>query len=108
MNLETKVAKGAVLLDGIDPEWFDKIELEDLDMMECKFCILGQLYGDYESGLHEIGFHYDQKGHARRFDYGFSTSFSEGGSHRELTEPWKQEILNRRQKETERNINYEK
>lgn len=45
-----KVLKGASFLDERYPDWFKKIDLSRLEMNQCLDCILGQLYGLYETG----------------------------------------------------------
>lgn len=45
------VARGAELLDRVKPEWFTLIDLGTLDMALPRYCILGQLYGNYWDGL---------------------------------------------------------
>lgn len=48
------VKRGAALMDENDPRWFEKINLESLDMKNPCLCVLGQVYGRYGSGLKEI------------------------------------------------------
>mgnify|MGYP001564744249 FL=1 len=49
------VERGAEVLDRVYPGWWRKIDLDRLDMKDCSDCLLGQLYGDYRSGLVKIG-----------------------------------------------------
>lgn len=46
-----RVERGARLLDLMRPGWAREIALDRLAMESCDECILGQLYGDYLSGL---------------------------------------------------------
>lgn len=48
--METRVARGAALLDVIRPGWSARINDDELAMESCTDCILGQLFGDYSSG----------------------------------------------------------
>lgn len=45
-------AKGAKLLDFVDPQWFtqESIDTEQLDLASTSVCILGQRYGLYAPG----------------------------------------------------------
>lgn len=53
MDYEKIVKDAAVWLDGVEPGWFKKINLETLRMNSCEDCIFGQLaghdktFGDY-------------------------------------------------------------
>jgi len=47
----TRVQRGAALLDNVHPEWWQRIDLQQLRMQTCKSCALGQLYGSFEAGL---------------------------------------------------------
>lgn len=49
------VERGVELLDERLPGWRNVIDQEKLDMGDCKQCILGQLFGDYERGLILLG-----------------------------------------------------
>jgi hypothetical protein len=46
----TNVKEGAILLDKEKPGWYNKIDINRLDMTGHRSCILGQLYGEYEIG----------------------------------------------------------
>lgn len=48
---EPEVKRGAALLDGLDPNWATKIDLETLQMSVTCNCVLGQVFGGYEEGL---------------------------------------------------------
>jgi hypothetical protein len=50
-----RVRGGANLLDYHRPGWEREIDIEHLDMGDTDFCVLGQLYGDYESGCDALG-----------------------------------------------------
>ena len=54
-TIDQRVARGAQLLDREGPTgWREQIECDTLDLSDCKQCILGQLYGDYEPGLYKL------------------------------------------------------
>jgi hypothetical protein len=47
------VKRGAALLDaGPIEKWWQKININTLEMASCTRCILGQLFNDYEDGLY--------------------------------------------------------
>lgn len=62
-----RVAAGAELLDELYPEWEKQIDLDLIDMADGDRCIVGQLFGDYEGGLHDLGLGGDTEG----ADHGF-------------------------------------
>lgn len=42
------------ILDEYDAQWFHRIDLEELDMDSYSKCILGQLFGEYYTGVKEL------------------------------------------------------
>lgn len=80
----TVVTKGLDVLDAHfgGRSWTKKIDLDDLDLGSCGVCVLGQLFGDYQDGLNELGL-------SGGYSYGFDTS---SGSFRELTAAWKEAL----------------
>ena len=51
---QERATRGAEFLDERRPGWVAKIDRKRLDMLSSRDCILGQLYGDYEDGLHAL------------------------------------------------------
>lgn len=49
-----RVHVGAALLDRKRPGWRELIAIDCLDLLDHSNCILGQLYGNYLHGLHEL------------------------------------------------------
>lgn len=49
------VARGAALLDTREPGWERRVDPARLHMADGYYCILGQLFGDYNVGIHAIG-----------------------------------------------------
>jgi hypothetical protein len=79
-NYAAKVAAGIKLLDSKKPGWRSKIVMDELDLASCDVCVLGQVFGSYDSGKYTLGLDsYDTK------DYGFNTDYSMS----ELTKAWK-------------------
>jgi hypothetical protein len=48
------IEQAALLLDEVKPNWYEKIDLDKLDMHLGTSCILGQSYNGYGSGIKEI------------------------------------------------------
>lgn len=100
-DAETRVERGAALLDDRHPGWWDRIDLDHLTMSSPCMCIIGQVLGDY--------FRVDMLGlgtEAEAEDHGFNTAsvpFSPphgpAASDRDyelLAEEWRSSILSRR------------
>ena len=49
IDYDTRVARGAALLDEKLPGWWQRVDLDRLDLSKCTDCVLGQLTGDYDS-----------------------------------------------------------
>lgn len=49
------IHEAADFLDSEVPNWSEQIDTEKLNMLEARRCILGQLYGDYTTGLLALG-----------------------------------------------------
>lgn len=76
-NYSDFVTKGINLLDEQVPDWRTKIDPERLNLASCEVCVLGQIFGDYDTGLEQLNID--------GYDYGFNTY----GSMAELTEAWR-------------------
>lgn len=78
---EDQIAKGVEYLDqDLGPSWFERIDLQQLEMEDCFRCVIGQLYSDFWKKLNfELG-----------DSLGFST-WTEGG-YELLTQEWKARI----------------
>lgn len=50
-SAESRVAVGAALLDQTVPGWWQRVDLETLDICRYNRCVLGQLFGDWIVGL---------------------------------------------------------
>ena len=53
-TIKQRVSRGIELLDQEVPDWFDKIDLDDLDLSSARSCVLGQVF--YKRGG-EAGFY---------------------------------------------------
>jgi len=105
-DLNTRIERGAAFLDGREPGWWQRIDLETLDLDESCRCVLGQLatdLGDPERGVwprvcdqfgvRATGWDNDDNGRARDIDLGFIT---DGEYVEELTAAWRALIEARR------------
>lgn len=121
-RLETVRAKiGATLLDVLRPGWAEKIDLERLLLSSCSACVLGQLFGDYSTGVEKLfaiaktdvsiygdsstpscltaDVGVDAAASKAGFVKGFQERHTVGyGYYPNLTEAWKKEVLKRRSK----------
>jgi hypothetical protein len=86
---------GAELLDHVSPGWEEEIDLDSLDLASYPRCILGQLFGSFETGYADLseclGLVYEQ------LDcdlFGFEISGL--ADYADLTEDWRTLITDRR------------
>jgi hypothetical protein len=86
-----RVAAGAAYLDEHQPGWSRFIDLKKLDISSSCRCILGQLHGDYEAALFELGM--DDEESWQPFDLGFNGA---GLSLSWLSAEWENLIRERR------------
>ncbi len=94
-SMKKAANKGASLLDKHDPQWFEKIDLDTLDMNNCRNCVVGQLYGYYVESCEMLGFSLSDD-----YKYGFGLPPSVTSSWKEYKDPhyqiWRDIILERR------------
>lgn len=53
-DFQSRVNRGAALLDAEFPGWFERIDTDSLDIATCSRCVLGQVYGDYLMGVLKV------------------------------------------------------
>lgn len=91
-----RVAAGAAWLDGNQPGWVDRIDLERLDIGSCMRCVLGQLYGEYSLAPLEVRYDYDTDVWLA-LSFGFDAVNRPGQpSVADVTAEWRRLILARR------------
>lgn len=56
-DLATRVERGIALLDQYYPRWRNVIEWDRLEMGSCFWCVLGQVFDDFEAGAQELASH---------------------------------------------------
>lgn len=76
------MTRGARRLDKVRPGWRGEINWADLRMGSCSRCILGQLWGTYETGADAVGV--DPWG-SEAYDFGFMADY---GAWTELADEW--------------------
>jgi hypothetical protein len=93
-----EIEMGAALLDEKFPGWDAKIDVNLLDLTDCSWCVLGQLFGRYMAGLRALGI-YD----GVRLDFaelsvafGFNKNSIHDTSFDDLKSGWETLILERR------------
>lgn len=79
--------QGVELLDREMPDWWERVNPENLHIESSRECVLGQLYGDYGSGMEELNIPDGVK-------YGFFGETMD--AIKVLNEKWKGEIYDRR------------
>jgi len=101
--LESAVENGAKWLDGIDPDWASRVDLDRLELGCTRWCVLAQLYGNpTEPGKAD---QFGRAATAKRLNEkklgkrGFDLrdlDEEEGRTYGELTQIWRSEIEKRR------------
>lgn len=104
-SIETRVARGAALLDNTLAGWDERIDLDKLDLASPCNCILGQEFAGYADDFNDDGWTpYDaamielpMDGYDDAYHYGFDKLYGETtAAFRDLTAEWKRVILARR------------
>lgn len=96
--LRPRVERGAALLDSVEPYWFKLVEVA-LDLSDCKRCVLGQVFGDYDDGLDLLNISNDLLPAWRwAADHGFERPLDVpfGPAYRTLDDLWLEAIAERR------------
>jgi len=94
LNQRETIQNGASLLDNHMPNWYDKIDLEKLDMFSCEHCILGQLYGTFHAGYDKL---FGIKSRQSTLHFGPTVLFGFSALDRETAiEYWAEEIQTRK------------
>lgn len=74
--VETRVARGAALLDEKVPDWRTRVNPDTLHMSLNSACVIGQLFGWYADGLRAL----EITGRVQATRYGFDLVGSEEGT----------------------------
>lgn len=89
-TLGRRVSKGIKLLDKVKPDWWKKIDLRTFDMGEANYCVLGQSFGNFFSGLKHLNLTEEKS-----IKYGLQASdmgFGNDKEYSDLAELWLMEI----------------
>jgi hypothetical protein len=88
-TLKQNVKAGAKLLDEEFPNWFSHIDCKKLNQGDISFCVLGQLFGDYHTGLTVLSL--------TPFDYRYTYGYSCRGTNtrEQANKAWKKQIKKR-------------
>jgi hypothetical protein len=94
---------GAGWLDQNRPDWWEEIDLAELDMSHGRKCVLGQLWRHYHIFLeHVLSTEDDRWGRDRGFNFSPELSYCRTlgaeETYRVLTTLWREEIKQRREK----------
>jgi hypothetical protein len=106
MDFSKQVARGILLLKSCGYD-LDKIDLERLQLSNCRDCVLGQLCGSYSVGVFEFNIWREVDD---RVSYGFtvetdSKGITNYGEFAALTVEWKKQLTALRQpKENQKEI----
>lgn len=82
---EERIAKGVKYLDkDLGPNWPERISLEELDLVDCYYCVIGQLYGEFSDRFDPV----------EALPYGFDIVIGDDGKFKYdiLTQEWKAKI----------------
>lgn len=94
---KNRVVAGAIMLDGVDPAWFTKINLDTLDLSNPQSCILGQWNGNFWEGKNELFGKADVNYATQKSrDYAFDADRNDSeNTFKKLTRLWKTQIKRR-------------
>lgn len=53
-DMRERAARGAALLDIARPYWYEGVSVGALNLLNGDTCVLGQIYGDWETGLAQL------------------------------------------------------
>lgn len=92
LTIPERVAAGAAYLDRVMPGWWQRIDLERLDLSSTCNCVLGQEFGHFAAAPEDAYLNAGDA-YAKGFDIHFRDEF---GSYEPLTAEWRRLIESRR------------
>lgn len=93
MSTEACVDRGARFLDSIIPDWFNRIDIDSLNMMSMEYCIIGNLVDLEEEPVPALAYDRFIEEHSiSEFEMGFNTY----GNFGLLGDVWIDEIMKRK------------
>ena len=91
LEIENRIKRGAEYLDKNFPGWFNKVDIDRLNLGNCSDCVIGQLTGSYYGWSHKF------RDNPVSFGFIFAPSdFFNNLSYTDLTDAWREYILDRR------------
>ena len=87
MNIKERVQNGIRVLDETYPEWWKLIDPEQLNIDNEFYCVVGQIFGKYSTGMKQLGL-------LEGYDYGFLVGYYR--DQKEIHQEWKKQIYNRK------------
>lgn len=91
-SVDIRVERGVRKLDKVEPTWREHVDIEYLDISAGDCCVLGQVFGDYVSGLLTLGIEIGH-GHIWGFDIENDYESAEGWAEiADLEDAWACEI----------------
>jgi hypothetical protein len=100
MTIDDRVAAGASWLDANRPGWWQRINLDTLDLGDPCNCVLGQEYGQYHDAPHEIRIGSNPTGAYAAVEHGFNFNPFDPIDVHALTVAWRTLIQTRRDADT--------
>ena len=90
-----KIDAGVAWLDKRKPGWRTEIDLKTLDVSDCDYCVLGQVFGHYADGLAFASRKKDSStASSKQIEWSHAHGFAGlPGYFRELTEEWKERAM---------------
>lgn len=88
-EIRDAVQRGVARLDRDMPDWRKHVASDILDMSHCGFCVLGQLFGNFYTGLDMLLPPHADVVDADIVNLGFATA---NASYHHLTQAWREEL----------------
>lgn len=103
-TLRQRVERGALELDRVEPYWYKKVPVNELNISSCFKCIMGHVFGEYTFGVFKVSnLNAEFKaGEDWAINHGFLATFEmdyDGHGYAtegQLEELWKQQIAARK------------
>lgn len=111
MDYTSNIRAGIKFLDEeIPADWKKIVDLDVLDMNDCAFCILGQIFGQYDRGLTSLDISTDKaislgfsvaeecqpmNAFWRKYAHQTQTAVAASVAYADLTETWEDELHTR-------------
>ncbi len=91
--IRERVARGVAWLENQDVDWFSKVNLDSFDIVNPRYCILGQVFKD-KSSLPGYDYAFETLGMLDYSSYGFDADYEIKYDYNGLTREWKRVLGN--------------